>query len=256
MPDVSANQMLKLEFSLTANGQELARNSLDVSLYARRAPKDLPSVYSRDEALSAFAAGLGYRVTDAASADVTLAHALDTADIEAMRAGKKYFVIADGSVTTHRNLRTDIPLGEKPYRDMVVDERNLPVGIDQQVPGIGLIARDGTMWRGDWIANFSWIRRAGPLADIPGGPMLDLSFDRIVPHHVMTGFRTFEYAGPVHGGVVIGWIHKPGVTIAERRIGRGGLVATTFRLTRDAAGADPVAAAMFDALISMADATV
>ena len=79
--------------------------------------------------------------------------------------------------------------------------------------------------------------------------MLDLSFDRVVPHHVMSGFRTFEYAGSVHAGVVIGWIHKPGVTIAERRIGKGGLVATTFRLTNAPAGSDPVAAALFDAMM-------
>ncbi|MGV8854897.1 MAG: glycoside hydrolase family 2 protein [Devosia sp.] len=252
MPEVGANQMLRIDFRLEAGGQELARNSLDIALYARRVTKNLPSVFSRDAGLAAFAEALGYSLTSAENADVILCHALDTADIEAMRFGRRYLVIADGSVKTHRNLRSDIPEGEKPYREMVVDERNLPVGIDQQLPGIGLIARDGTMWRGDWIANFSWIRRAGAFADLPGGPMLDLSFDRVVPHHVMSGFRTFEYAGSVHGGVVIGWVHKPGVTIAERRIGKGGLVATTFRLTSAPAGTDAVAAALFDAIVMTA----
>jgi hypothetical protein len=256
MPSAAENQTLNIEFRLEADGRELARNSLDIALYAQRAAADLPSVASRDASLVEFAKGLGYRVATPDTADIILAHALDTADIEAMRAGRRYLVLADGSVPTQRNLRTDIPVGEKPYRDMIVDERNLPVGIDQQLPGIGLIARDGTMWRGDWIANFGWIRRSGAFAALPGGPLLDLSFDRVVPHHVMTGFRTFEYAGPVHAGVVIGWIHKPGVTIAERRIGNGGLVATTFRLTNDAPGADPVAAALFDALAKTASEVV
>ncbi len=30
------------------------------------------------------------------------------------------------------------------------------------------------MWRGDWIAGFSWIRRDGVFADMPGGPWVYL----------------------------------------------------------------------------------
>jgi hypothetical protein len=56
--------------------------------------------------------------------------------------------------------------------------------------------------------------------------------------------------------VVIGWVHKPAVTIAERRIGTGGLVATTFRLASEPAGADPVAAALWDGLVAMANELV
>ncbi|MBW9117140.1 glycoside hydrolase family 2 [Rhizobium cauense] len=250
MPDTDGNRTLRIEFEVLSNGQRLASNVLDIALYAKRSRANLPSIASRDPALRAFAETLGYPVVEPDKADVNLAHALDESDIEAMRHGARYFVIADGSVPTHRNLRTDIPAGEKLYREMTIDERDMPVGIDQQLPGIGLIAREGTLWRGDWIANFSWIRRAGAFASLPGGPLLDLSFEKVVPHHVMTGFRTFEYAGPVHGGLVIGWVHKPAVTIAERRVGRGNLVATTFRLTSTPAGTDPVAAALFDAMIA------
>jgi hypothetical protein len=69
---------------------------------------------------------------------------------------------------------------------------------------------------------------------------------------VMTGFRTWEYGGAVHAGLVLGWIHKPAATIAERRVGEGKMVATTFRLLRDTAGDDPVAAVLFDALVGLA----
>ncbi len=250
MPDADANRTLRIEFEVLSNGQRLATNVLDIALYARRSRANLPSIASKDPALRAFAETLGYPIAEPERADVNLAHALDESDIEAMRHGARYFVIADGSVPTHRNLRTDIPAGEKLYREMTIDERDMPVGIDQQLPGIGLIAREGTLWRGDWIANFSWIRREGAFASLPGGPLLDLSFEKVVPHHVMTGFRTFEYAGPVHGGLVIGWVHKPAVTIAERRVGRGNLVATTFRLTNADAGTDAVAAALFDAMVA------
>lgn len=253
LPSVSKNQVLRLQFTLEAGGKTLANNTLDLSVYAERQTGGLPTIAAKDEHLAAYARGLGYTVVDSNEADINLVPALDSADIEAMRHGARYLVLADGTAKTHRNLRTDIPEGEAPYRAMVVDERNLPVGIDQQLPGIGLLPRDGSMWRGDWIANFGWLRRAGVFADIPGGPLMDLSFDRVVPHHVMTGFRTFEYEGPVHAGIVIGWIHKPAVTIAERRIGQGNVVATTFRLTNDAPGVDPVAAALFDALVKLAN---
>jgi hypothetical protein len=79
--------------------------------------------------------------------------------------------------------------------------------------------------------------------------MFDLSFDRVVPTHVLGGFEPWEYGGPVQAGLVVGWVHKAAATIASRRVGRGGLVATTFRLLSDPPGEDPVAAALFDALV-------
>ena len=82
----------------------------------------------------------------------------------------------------------------------------------------------------------------------------DLSFDRVIPHHVMTGFRAWEFGGPVHAGIVVGWVHKPAALIAERRVGRGGLAACTFRLFGDAPLVDPVAASLFDAMIAIASA--
>ena len=120
------------------------------------------------------------------------------------------------------------------------------------MPNMVLHARQGTIWRGDWIAGFSWIRRAGVFADIPGGPLVDLSFDRVIPRHVLTGFRTWEYGGPVHAGLVVGWCQKPAALIAERRVGRGRLVVTTFRLRAEPAGTDPVAATLTHALLRLA----
>ncbi|WP_156317820.1 hypothetical protein [Cypionkella psychrotolerans] len=118
-----------------------------------------------------------------------------------------------------------------------------------------LHARHGSMWRGDWIAGFSWIRRDGVFADMSGEPLVDLSLDRVIPHHVLTGFRAWEYGGPLYAGIVVRWAHKPAALIAERRIGRGGLVATTFRLPNDAPGVGPVAQYLLDALIRLAAQT-
>jgi hypothetical protein len=115
-----------------------------------------------------------------------------------------------------------------------------------------LVERHGTIWRGDWIAGFSWVRREGALARLPGGPLLDLSWDRVVPHHVLTGFRTWEFGGPVLAGIVVGWVHKPAALVASRRVGRGSVVVSTFRLFNDAPGEDPVATALLAALAETA----
>jgi hypothetical protein len=56
----------------------------------------------------------------------------------------------------------------------------------------------------------------------------------------------------VHAGVIIGWVHKPAAFIVEKRLGRGKLVATTFRLQNEAAAHDLVANALYDGLLSVA----
>jgi len=69
---------------------------------------------------------------------------------------------------------------------------------------------------------------------------------------VLTGFRTWEFDGPVLSGLVVGWVHKPAALIARRRVGRGGVLASTFRLFTCAPGVDPVAATLLYALIATA----
>ena len=254
LPETPTNRMLRFDFSLHLNGREIARNHVEIGLYAKRSTTTLPALHCTDPDLAAHARALGYDAADAPDATdrITLTHALDAADITRMQQGAHYVVLADGTAKTQGNLRLDAALREQPFIPIVDATPGLPRGSESQLPNINLIARQGTMWRGDWIAGFSWIRRQGAFAHIPGGPLLDLSFDRVVPHHVMTGFRAWEYGGAVHAGTNVGWLHKPAALIASRRVGRGGLVACTFRLRTAAAGADPVASALFDAVIAQA----
>jgi hypothetical protein len=249
LPATGESRMARLDFALEAGGDVVARNSCDIALYSRRDTSALPTIAAADAALATYARGLGYSVVSAEHADIVLCHAVDGADVEVMKAGGRFLILADGTVETNRNLRTDMPDGELPHRSIVADGKKFRPSLDQHLPGISLVERDGTIWRGDWIAGFSWIRRDGPFANIPGGPIFDLSFSGVVPHHLLTGFRPWEFGSNVHAGIVVGWVHKPAAIIGEKRVGRGGVVATTFRLMREAPGADPVAAALFDALV-------
>lgn len=251
VPKLEAAGLADVDLRLTVEGVEVARNRLRLSLLPERGPQG-PSLHVPDPVLAARAKALGYRLADVALADVTVVHALSEADIRRLQSGKRYLVLADGTLKTNGNLRIDGQAREQPFIASVDATPGIPRGGEMPLPNINLIARHGTMWRGDWIAGFSWIRRDGAFAALPGGPLLDLAYDRVVPHHVMTGFRTHEFAQAVHAGVVLGWVQKPAALIAERQVGRGRLVATTFRLCTEAPGVDPIASALWDALVQTA----
>ena len=151
-------------------------------------------------------------------------------------------------------LRSDPLPREQPFTPVIDANPGLPPAPHHFFPGLAVVDRQGTMWRGDWISSFGWLRRNGAFATIPGGPIHDLAFDRVVPHRLLTGFQPWEYETRVHAGVIVGWVHKPAVTIGERRFGEGRLTATTFRLCEEAPGADPLATTLLDALIESARA--
>jgi len=132
------------------------------------------------------------------------------------------------------------------------ESSGVPSQLDPRFPGLGISSRHGTIWAGNWMTTFSWLRRHGPFARLPGGPLLDDAFDRVIPDHVMTGFKPMDFAARVHAGITAGWVHKTVTLIGERPFGAGNVVFSTFRLLRDPPGADPVATTLLDALIETA----
>ena len=250
LPPVTANCMARLSLSLRGPAGELARNSVELSVFASRPESPGIKVHAQEGSHAAFVHALGYTVVPAAEADVIIVPELDADDIEAMRHGARYLVLSDPRLQKKKNLRSDGPLIEPPTMPVDDEQPGHHMGHESQLPNIALTARQGTMWRGDWIATFGWIKRNGPFAALPGGPLLDLAYDRVVPRHVLGSLRQWEYGGLVHAGLVVGWVHKLAATILERRIGRGGMVATTFRLMQDEPGADPVAATLLDGVIA------
>jgi hypothetical protein len=73
-----------------------------------------------------------------------------------------------------------------------------------------------------------------------------------VPHHVLVGMKPWEHEAHVAAGLVVGWGHRAAAIVAERWFGRGKAVLTTFRVSADAPGADPVATTLLHALIAQA----
>jgi hypothetical protein len=110
--------------------------------------------------------------------------------------------------------------------------------------------RDGTLWRGDWASSFAWLKRSGRFSEIPGGPLIDETLDRVVPQFVITGCNLMDFQSRVNAGLVVGWIHKPVALSVERPYGKGRVLVSTFRLFRDDPGTDPAAASLLDLLVA------
>ncbi len=119
--------------------------------------------------------------------------------------------------------------------------------------GVRLIARNGTPWQGDWATNFNWLHQDRLFKDIPTDHQVNFAFADLTPEHVLGGVHPYDFETDVHAGLFVGWIHKPMALVAERRIGRGKYIASTFRLRKQLA-THPVAAVMLRDLIGALDA--
>jgi hypothetical protein len=63
------------------------------------------------------------------------------------------------------------------------------------------------------------------------------------------GLSPRDFAADVHAGLFVGWLHHTAALIAERPIGTGRLLISTFRL-RHHRGSHPVAAIMLHDMIA------
>jgi hypothetical protein len=245
----SASRMDACFEVVAPDGSEIAANSETLSVYAPRAGQAV-RFYSDDDRISESLLAIGHEAVAPDQAEVHVTHLIGPETVEAIHAGRRVLQVV---AKAPGRLRDDTPLRDGPM-SMIIDQGQggLISGAYFTFPGYNLVDRHKSIWRGDWVGNFSWLRRDGAFSHIPGGPLLDLSFNHVVPHQLMTGFRPWEFQGRVHAGIVVGWVHKPAATIIEKRLGRGKLVATTFRLQNEAAADDPVAAALYDGLLSLA----
>ncbi|HZH28100.1 MAG TPA: glycoside hydrolase family 2 TIM barrel-domain containing protein [Azospirillaceae bacterium] len=208
-------------------GRIVATNHLDLAVHpARRASIDVP-VWSPDPSIRVRLDALGYRLADDLdSAALVVATAADAAIVERVRAGGRLLLLPEADVS----LTPFFPHWQ----------------------AVKVVNREGTMWAGDWASSFAWLRRGNVFRDMPGGPLLDEAFDRVIPTHVISGCNLMDFQSRVHAGLVVGWIHKAVGLAVERGYGEGRLVVSTFRLFRDAPGADPTATALLDRLATLA----
>jgi hypothetical protein len=230
IPEIDEASLRRIHLELrTAEGALLAQNHLDLAVHLRRgkASQARQIVWSPDWDIRAHLQALGY----------TMGRAQDEATLVVARGH-------DEALAAH--VRKGASLLLLPEKDMTL----YPFFPHWQ--NVKVQPREGTLWMGDWASSFAWLRRSGTFAQMPGGPLLDETFDRVLPEYVIGGANLLDFQARVFGGLVVGWIHKPVALGIERSYGRGRIVASTFRLFRDAPGVDPTATMMLDNLVQLA----
>jgi hypothetical protein len=228
VPPVETPSVWTLKMEMVSQDEKvLATNHMELFFHPPvRLSENLPLVYSSDSALSSGLAACGMPIANSRDqAQVVVTGRVDDDQLAYLQSGGRLLVLAD------------------------------LMGAEGTVlPGVKLAAREDTPWDGDWASTFAWLDRRSHYAALPGGPLIDHSFDNLIPDYVLTGFRDWEFPALVRSGIVVGWVHKPAALIGERWYGKGKAVITTFRLEPRHLSQDPTASQLLVSLIQHAAA--
>ncbi len=122
---------------------------------------------------------------------------------------------------------------------------------DVHLPVGWVLPRQGTGWQGDWATSFSWLRKTGPFAALPGGPLLEMEYADIMPDAVLVGLPMWALRERSWANLALGWIHNVVSLLAVLPHGRGAVVASTFNLTTEALTENAVAQALFAGMVEL-----
>ncbi len=174
--------------------------------------------------------GLGYVVSegdasDAAAGEIVIAGVYDQAIRGHLHQGGRVILLADAE-TNSRPGALPLPIGH-------------------------VTARAGTSWQGDWATSFSWLRKTGPLSGLPGGVLIEMEFEPIIPDAVIEGVPTWLMKTRSWAGLAVGWVHKAVSLLFVTRYGKGELLTTTFRLNAETLAQDAVAQTLFAGILEL-----
>ncbi|MCC9078743.1 hypothetical protein FKZ61_021845 [Litorilinea aerophila] len=210
------------------DGQGLTRAQALVELAVVAAPAPVHSIHVvDDEALAQALQELGYSLVEQPSPGegIWVARRYTPALQEAVQAGARLLLLAEPEEPTAPGLR-------------------LPAG--------RVVPRAGTAWQGDWATSFSWLRKTGPFAHLPGGPLLEMEFQPVTPRAVLAGLPATLMAQATWAGLALGWIHRPVSLLHRLPYGRGAVTMTTFHLPAETIREDALAQGLFVGLTTLA----
>ena len=222
VPAAPTSERVRLELRLlAADGREISRNHHELYFFPRRsAPPPLRLYVPDAPRLSARLGNLAYEIVDEpGQANLVV--------VETLTDGWRSFAQDGGQV---------LWLAERP------DSFQTYLG------SWGVAAREGRTWQGDWASSMSWLRQDRLFGGIPTGGTVDFAFADLTPEVVLVGLTPRDFARRVHAGLFVGWVHHVVALVAERPVGRGNLMACTFRI-REHLDAHPVATTFMDDMI-------
>jgi hypothetical protein len=222
VPLIRESVRVRLELRLLdAEGEIITRNHQELYFFPRRVSEPVPASISAPPRLKKSLLKLGYHLTDDLNDAAVLV-------VDRMTDEIRRYVENGGRV---------LWLAE------AGDAQQTYLG------PVGIAERQGRKWQGDWASNFNWLNQNRLFREIPTGGMVDFAFADLTPDLVITGLSTRDFASNVHAGLFVGWLHHCVALVAERRVGNGRLLISTFRLRQQLAK-NPVAAIMLRDMIS------
>jgi hypothetical protein len=215
---------------LAEDGTQFAMNQVDlVCVSAEPVPAKLRLV--ENPALAKVLRDLGYHVSEgdaaSAAADEIVVAACYTSALEAhVQNGGQVLLLADPT----------LPDGSK-------DSVALPVGY--------IASRAGSVWQGDWANSIAWVKKQGPLAQLPGGPLLEMEWAKLMPDTVLAGLPSWVQRSHSWAGLAVGWLHKSVSLLTVMPYGRGRILITTFKLNTTTLATDAIAQAFFAGVLNL-----
>jgi hypothetical protein len=123
--------------------------------------------------------------------------------------------------------------------------------VGAHIPVGHIVARTGTTWQGDWANSFAWIKKQGPLAHLPGGPLLEMEYAGVMPDAVIVGLPTWVMRSHSWAGLAVGWVQKTVSLLTVMPYGRGQMLVTTFKLNAGTLSTNAVAQAFFSGIVNL-----
>ncbi len=226
---VDVPRLVTVECGLLSDGDSVAEVSQPMLVVPRRGrpPVERSVAVIDDPELAERLRSMGYTIAEDDRSGLRITRRLHTDDHDFIEAGGRGLLLAD-------------------------DVAAFGDGFGEY-PRIELRAwRDALFGGGEWVSAFSWLRRIGRFADLPGGPMMDSFFEGLTPSVVITGVPPARFEYDVYAGVFVGWVHQVAALIAHHHAGLGSLLISTLRLTEHPVGADPLADWLLQQLIATA----
>jgi hypothetical protein len=124
---------------------------------------------------------------------------------------------------------------------------------DKNIPlPVGSIAlRENSVWQGDWANSISWVKKQGPLGNLPGGPLLEMEWANLMPDAVLAGLPSWVQRDHSWAGLAVGWLHKSVSLLTVMPYGRGQILVTTFKLNATTLASDAMAQALFAGMLNL-----
>jgi hypothetical protein len=149
-----------------------------------------------------------------------------------------------------RALETFVQNGGRVF--LLADQRNRnDLGDHVPLPFGYITLRKDSAWQGDWANSISWVKKQGPLAGLPGGPLLEMEWAKLMPDAVLAELPSWVLRSHSWAGLAVGWLHKAASLLAVLPYGRGQILITTFKLNETTLASDAIAQALFAGMLKL-----